>query len=265
MSVRTIEPSRERGFTLIEAVIMVGVIAAVSAIAVPTIGNVSRADLRRASTQVSGNVRAAYDMAALSGQTYRLAFELSKAGGAAQAAPGADPNEGAQSAGRTVRVEASPELLAFDAQANPLARMATGVSGGRMGADAWAALAPEALGEGATDDDDADGEAVSQSPFELLFGKSDEGRGRDAPGVTSFKAAHESLVLPEGVRLSGVWTQGMSQSATEGVAYLYFFPGGYTQRAHIYLEDEEGRAFTVRVFPLTGEVEIVDSYVEVPK
>lgn len=265
MSVRTTESSRERGFTLIEAVIMVGVIAAVSAIAVPTIGNVSRADLRRASTQVSGNVRAAYDMAALSGQTYRLSFELSKVGGAARAAVGEEADTSTESAGRTVRVEASPELLAFDAQSNPLARMASGVAGGRMGAEAWAMLAPEALGDAATDDDDDDADVASQSPFELLFGKADGDRGRDAPAVTSFKAAHEPLVLPEGVRLSGVWTQGMSQSATEGVAYLYFFPGGYTQRAHIYLEDEEGRAFTVRVFPLTGEVEIVDSYVEVPK
>lgn len=264
MGVRTTASPRERGFTLIEAVIMVGVIAAVSAIAIPTIGNVSRADLRRASTQVSGNVRAAYDMAALSGQTYRLSFELSKVGGAARAAAGDDADAGAESAGRTVRVEASPELLAFDAQSNPLARMATGVAGGRMGAEAWGMLAPEALGEGATDDDE-DADVASQSPFELLFGKADGDRGREGPAVTSFKAAHEPLVLPEGVRLSGVWTQGMSQSTTQGVAYLYFFPGGYTQRAHIYLEDEDGRSFTVRVFPLTGEVEIVDSYVEVPK
>lgn len=261
MSVRHGESQGQRGFTLTEAVIMVAVIAAVSAIAVPTIGNVSRADLRRASTQVASNVRAAYDMAALSGQTYRLAFVMSKAGGGAGAAA-QDPSS-ADSEGRTVRVEATPELLAFDAQSNPMARMASGVARGRMGADAWATLAPAALGEDA--DDDVDPEAASMSPFELLFGKADGEPGRDGHAAGSFKAAHEPLVLPEGVRLSGVWIQGMSQPALEGVAFLYFFPGGYTQRAHIYLEDEDGRSFTVRVFPLTGEVEIVDRYVEAPK
>ena len=40
---------------------------------------------------------------------------------------------------------------------------------------------------------------------------------------------------------------------------------GYTQDALIHLEDSERRVFTIKVSPLTGKTEIVDSYVEVPK
>lgn len=64
--------------------------------------------------------------------------------------------------------------------------------------------------------------------------------------------------LPDGVRIFGVWVEGMSERAREGSVPLYFFPSGYTQKAQISLtDDDEGKhVMTLVTEPLTGEVVI---------
>jgi general secretion pathway protein H len=71
--------------------------------------------------------------------------------------------------------------------------------------------------------------------------------------------------LPEGIRFEGIWTGHQKDRFTKGQGYLYFFPGGYTERAYIHLADEKGRIFTLIVAPLTGKVSVYNEYVEAPE
>jgi hypothetical protein len=62
--------------------------------------------------------------------------------------------------------------------------------------------------------------------------------------------------LPEGIRIFGMWVEGMEERVREGSVPLYFFPSGYTQKAQISLtDDDEGKhVLTLVTEPLTGEV-----------
>jgi general secretion pathway protein H len=68
----------------------------------------------------------------------------------------------------------------------------------------------------------------------------------------------EPVVFPEGVRIVSVRTEHDAEPITEGEAFLYFFPMGRTQLAHIQLQDESGDdQYTIKVQPLTGKVTVV--------
>lgn len=69
--------------------------------------------------------------------------------------------------------------------------------------------------------------------------------------------------LPFGVRFVQVETEHESEPATSGHAYLYFWPGGQTERAAIQLttagkdeEPTEQNSMTITISPLTGKTEI---------
>jgi hypothetical protein len=83
--------------------------------------------------------------------------------------------------------------------------------------------------------------------------------------VTSFQSIDKDLDLGSDVHVLDIWTEGMSEPATDGVVYLYFFAHGYTQEAYIHLQDDSDAVFTIRVHALTGKVEMFPEYKEVPK
>ena len=76
-------------------------------------------------------------------------------------------------------------------------------------------------------------------------------------------AGKNGKALPSGIRLVQIETGHEEEPATEGRAYLYFWPGGQTERAAIQLttaapdeEPTENNSMTVLVSPLTGKTEI---------
>lgn len=73
--------------------------------------------------------------------------------------------------------------------------------------------------------------------------------------------------LPSEVWFKKVWVDHLEEPATGGQVAIHFFPGGYTQEAHITLsDDEEGeRTFTLVTNPLTGEVYIEEREPPIPE
>jgi general secretion pathway protein H len=75
--------------------------------------------------------------------------------------------------------------------------------------------------------------------------------------------------LEGGIKFRQVQTQHDDQPRKEGRAYIYFWPGGMTERASIQLkvgqDNEEKDAITLVVAPLTGKVTVKDGAVEMPK
>lgn len=73
--------------------------------------------------------------------------------------------------------------------------------------------------------------------------------------------------LGEGVELVRVKTEHDEQEITEGRAYIYFWPGGTTERAIVQLKkagDKEA-ALTVVLSPLTGRAKIEKGAVDFPE
>lgn len=80
-----------------------------------------------------------------------------------------------------------------------------------------------------------------------------------ALGMTGEVAADGYRTLGSGIRFRAVYTGHSPDGQTEGRAYLYFWPGGQTERAAIQL-DKGGESLdegvTILVSPLTGKARI---------
>ena len=73
----------------------------------------------------------------------------------------------------------------------------------------------------------------------------------------------ESRTFPESVKLS-IWTAKQKEPITSGLAYLYFFPQGFTERAMLHIR-QGSNVWTLTVSPLTGKTAVVAEELEVPR
>ncbi|OJY28190.1 MAG: hypothetical protein BGO98_21585 [Myxococcales bacterium 68-20] len=91
----------------------------------------------------------------------------------------------------------------------------------------------------------------------------------DAMGLVASDPGKGHKPLERGIKFRQVQTAHDYEPRTEGRAYLYFWPGGQTERAAIQLKigdsGDENRTVTLIVAPLTGKVTIKDGAVEMPQ
>ena len=227
---------------MVEVIVAVAIVALAAAVVVPAMNNLTRADLRKSASMMTAIVRQNYDMAALSGTTYRLVFSF-----------------GAK--GQVIKSQSTSEALHFDDKSGAFVTAAK-LEKEKYEQDRSADEAERAAAKSANSNDDKDADA-GPSALSALFGVNKLAR----------KAASEADLFTDGttyhlsssVHILDVWTDGMDRVTSEGEVYLYFFPTGYTQDALIHLEDSDNRVFTVKVQPLTGKASVIASYVEVPK
>jgi general secretion pathway protein H len=78
-----------RGFTLVELLIVVAVVALLAGLAAPAVGTVTGANARKAAGELAGAMRFLFDSAALRHATCRLALDLDAGAWWAECAPGA--------------------------------------------------------------------------------------------------------------------------------------------------------------------------------
>lgn len=240
MRKRTSHAHRQRAFTLVEVSIGVAILALVVAVLVPAANNVSRADLRKSASALSATIKQTYDLAALSGETYRLLMV---------------PTKG------EVKVESTVDVMSINGDNGQVDAVDDELS-----ASLWGDPNADFSGTGSIADKDRDkGKDAAPDPgaggmLSMLTGAATRGQ-RAAKAGFSPKG---KVKLDGDVTIMDVWTDGLSAVIAEGDCYLYFFPGGYTQDAYIHLQDGDKRVYTLKVNPLTGRVTILDSYVEAP-
>ncbi len=97
----------------------------------------------------------------------------------------------------------------------------------------------------------------------------------DAMGVAASSPGKGKKPIEGGIRFKQIQTAHDDQPRTSGRAYIYFWPGGQTERAAITLtsgkknengdEDPNAPSMTLLVSPLTGKVTVKDGVVELPK
>jgi general secretion pathway protein H len=96
-----------------------------------------------------------------------------------------------------------------------------------------------------------DGPHAPRTSFHPVAGFSDTPTGRE---------------LGKGVDITRVQTEHDEQPVTEGRGYIYFWPGGLTERAHVQLKRAGSEdALTVVVSPLTGRTKIEKGLIDLPE
>lgn len=84
--------------------------------------------------------------------------------------------------------------------------------------------------------------------------------------VTQFAETPEGRELGKGVDLYAVQSEHDDDPVTSGVAYVYFWPGGATERAYIQLKRiGSEQALTVIVSALTGRTKIEKGLLDLPE
>ena len=216
--------ARERGLTLIEVSIALGIAAVLFAVVTISIGAITGAKAKASAAELAGVIRAIYDTAALSGKTCRIVFEL------------ADPKDeqgttryrAECAAGNVTTSRDREELLREESRARE------DVARGQTRSDPRRNFT--------RDSDDLPGldEILSQ----------EESRVENAARFSEYTAEEvRPRELPAGVSVS-VWTRHQREPADKGVAYLYFFPQGYTEKAQVYVRQGDN-VWTLTISPLT--------------
>jgi len=217
------------GFTLIEVIVVIAVAATLLGAAVVGIGALTGARARATLGELGATVRALYDRAALTGHTCRMVFELP---------PG-------DATGFTYRAECATRALTSAADRDQTLKDAN-----QAQLDA-AKRGPR-------------GGSSARSPSTLLDVLAQEKDRVEA--VAKFSTFTSPEVEPRrvsGVKLS-VWTPHQRQPARSGLAYLYFFPQGFVERAQLTAR-QGNSVWTLTVSPLTGKTAVVDGEPEIPK
>jgi len=148
-------------------------------------------------------------------------------------------------AGRLVLEESNSSVALRGKPSDPLE---TGDADAEAGAVQAAVAAAQAAGE----DFLAYASAPSSgfTPIDLL------GQDGDTPG----------RALDPSIKITKVQTEHDDEPISEGVAYIYFWPGGVTERAVVQLgRGLEDDGVTVEVSPLTGRARISRGKVDLPE
>lgn len=217
-----------RAFTLLEVGIAIAMLGLIMAIAIPSINAVTGAELKKTTGLLQGLMRDTYARAALSGRPHRIVFDLEGQ------AFWVEATEGGAVMPRT-KLEPNREGFVI---LDPVDERIDGL-------------------EESTDDEDRTKVQVYKSPTWQLV---------PFPGQDRLDEVKPQK-LPSDVYFKKVWVDHLAEPATKGAVALHFFPGGYTQEAHITLTDDESgeRTLTLVTQPLTGEVFVEDEEPVVPE
>ena len=240
--------SLQRGFSLLEVLVVLGIIAALSAAILPNLGLTQNSQVSLALRDVTNTIRATYDNAILTGRTHRLVLHLEKSEYWAEAAPlgfeGRPPLAAAEgfSASESFKEDARKRLLEELDKATEEPRK------------------PQ----------DKEDKAYSQRSFLVAQ--------RAALNPIKWFEINDSLLYKRSLPGSVVFAAGATDTMVEKMSfdkaeekdfvYIYFFPQGEIQQSVIQLAlqlekkqiKEDGPKFSLFLDPLTGHTQILEGF-----
>ena len=242
-----------RGFTLIELTVAIAIAAGLFSALVLGLGALTGARARKAMGELGAAARSLYDTAALSGNTCRLVLLLPKDDSAefsyrAECANG--PVTSAMDRDQEIRDATKAAVEAYRKR-----------NRGRPAEAPGAPPTPYGSGYGSTYGSAYRTSGSGSTLLDLL--DSEKARVEKAAAFSAFTTPEIQPQKMSGVRVS-VWTSHQHAKIDSGLAYLYFFPQGYTERAQVTVR-QGNNVWTLLVSPLTGRTSIVDGEPEIPK
>jgi general secretion pathway protein H len=222
---------RSGGFTLIEIMVVMLIVALMATIGVKGFRSITKSDLRAATAHLSGAIRYMFDRASITGKYHRLVIDLNDGQYWAEVSDDKfyAPNQ-AETAGE-LRKRENAEAEADDEQRKKVEKQQS----------LWA---------------NSSSSSSSSTSFDLS--KLEVGEFR--PKHARFAAFRETALKPvrlKKLHIRSVYTPRLTDPVTSGRAYLYFYPLGQTEPAIITLSDESGETvYSLVVHPITGRVQI---------
>lgn len=232
---------RERGLTLIELVVAMSIVMLLVTLTVVSADAITGQKAKSATGELAGTIRSLYDTASLTGRTCRLVFEL----------PGERDEDGAV----RVSAECAKGAVTTSRDREEVLRQA------QVDADK---LAKETDRDRRRreEDDRLSSRGGDEKNLQDLMAEEKE-RVESAARFQGFADPQvKPRALPSSVRIS-VWTRHQREPVKSGLAYLYFFPQGFTEQAQIVVR-QGSNAWTLTVSSLTGKTSVVDRELEVP-
>lgn len=245
------KPSASAGFTLIEIILVIALMAVVFILVVPNFNIVPSSEATSKINGLAGDIRAAYDMAVLHRKPYRLVFEFKTADYWLESTERLDFQLGDNRLSRDPSPQEIKDSLAqFEEDFKEYVTLA------------------------GKDVEDSETETTIKPTSPLIAARSKlrpvEWRAtEDAEWTKRSLGPHFLLRSLQAEHHKNLQTYEELQ--TDGYAYLYFFPEGYVEKAVIYIApaDEEDKArwdqltYTVVTRAWEGLAEVESGYREV--
>jgi general secretion pathway protein H len=215
-----------RGFTLIEVMIAMALVALMTVAGVAGVRSLAKSDLRSTATRMAGAIRYLFDRASTTGRVHRLVLDFDTGKYWAEVtddvfivAAGRETEESRKREAEKIAKEEEAQRIADEKDAF-------------FGTQIPARYLPK--------------------PF--------------IPKRAKFGAFREMAVKPITLRssviMADIYTPRLTEPLNEGKGYIYFFPMGMAEAAVIHLADKKKETFyTLVVHPLTGRVSVKNSFV----
>jgi general secretion pathway protein H len=217
----------QQGFTLIEVMIVLVVIAFVTVLTVAGMRSFAKTDLRSTATRMSGSIRYLFDRASTTGKVHRLVLDFEEGKYWAEVSDDPFVFAAGKETDETRKKEAEKIAKEEEAMREAQEREA------RFGA--------------------------SQIPSRYV-------PKPFIPKRAKFGAFRETIVKPiklkSGVVLADIYSPRLAEPMSSGRGYVYFFPLGMTEAAIIHLSDGKETFYSLIVHPLTGRVSVKSGFVE---
>jgi general secretion pathway protein H len=216
-----------RGMTLIEIMVVMVLISVILVGVLGGTGQLGGARLKHTATAIQGAVRVAFTRATATSKSLRLVFDLDSA---------------------TMWLEEGDAPMLVQSKDD---------KAGNGGADPATEAERKAVIEG---ESIVKGPKVARPRFHPVSGISMTAdqvapRGDGAPAE-----GKGPIALPRGIRFREVQAAHDVEARTSGRAYLYFWPGGLTERASIQIRrgdsTDDDDTLTLQISPLTGKVTV---------
>jgi len=219
-----------RGFTLVEVMVALMVVALMATIGVKGFRSLRKSDLREATAHLSGAIRYMFDRASITGKYQRLVLDLNEGQYWAEVSDDKfyAPNQAETESDQRKREAAEKE--ADDEQRKKAEKQAQSFANSTT--------------------------SSSNTSFDLSKLEVAEFRPKHAR-FAAFKETALKPVRLKKLHIRSVYTPRLVDPVTSGRAYLYFYPMGQTEPAIITLSDESGESvYSLVVHPITGRVRI---------
>lgn len=221
------------GFTLMEMLVVLVLMAAIIGLAMPYVGGVLGVEVKSAARKLAGTVRYVFDESVLKSSNFRIVFDLDRHAYSVEQCPG-------KSAAILYR-NAEERETGEEALQEKLRRMEDYA---RSGSEKGVLPLSDTLLQSCSQSQDANLAPVAfEEPLTLL-------------GVWTPQYPAVMRGDPEGPPES---------PDDDLIVVVNFLKGGYAERAYIYLSDGGDDIYTLEIEPLTGQVTMYDGEYEVPQ